>query len=88
MYRVLKLFEDLTDVEEGRPHRYQPGDIYPRDGLIPTLSRIAELSGNQNRRKEPLIAPVPEAEKAPEEAPKPKKTTRAKKPAAKKTAGD
>lgn len=62
MYKVLKMFDDLMDcttVKGGKiPYRYEKGDMYPRPGAKPSLARIAELSGSQNLRGTPLIAPI------------------------------
>ena len=52
MYRVIKRFTDLAD----NGHAYFPGDEYPREGVIPTRERIVELSSDNNRRGEPVIA--------------------------------
>lgn len=56
MYRVLRLFTDLQDSS----YLYHEGDIYPRDGISVTESRIAELSSNNNKRHVPLIIKVEE----------------------------
>lgn len=66
-YRVIRIFTDRTD----REHLYRVGDPYPRIGLEVTDERIAELSGYENRLREPLIEKV--------EEPKPAKKTRKKK---------
>lgn len=61
-YRVLQLFDDLTDYTETKGglvlHRYNPGDIYPRDGKSTTAERVAELMGTGNRQGVPLIVPI------------------------------
>lgn len=61
-YRVLQLFDDLTDYTETKGglvlHRYNPGDIYPREGKSTTAERVAELMGTENRRGVPLIVPI------------------------------
>ena len=54
MYKVLIYFEDLQDEN----HAYNPGDIYPREGLKPTKKRIKELSSDKNLRKVKLIEEV------------------------------
>jgi hypothetical protein len=54
MYKVIKYFEDLKD----NRHPYKVGDIFPRNGLEVSESRLDELSGDQNRRGEPLIVEV------------------------------
>lgn len=56
MFKVIKFFHDLQD----NNHEYNVGDIYPREGLTPTPERIAELSGNENKQKTPLIEEVEE----------------------------
>lgn len=61
-YRVLQLFDDLTDYTETKGglvlHRYNPGDIYPREGKSTTAERVAELMGSGNRQGVPLIVPI------------------------------
>lgn len=69
MYRVTTYFIDLQDGE----HPYHVGDAFPREGHTVSENRIAELSGNKNKRKMPLIEEVPEPTKEPakpKEAPK------------------
>lgn len=71
MYKVIKFFTDLHDND----HPYNAGDIFPREGVTVSEKRLAELSGENNKRGEPLIEKVKET---------PKKTTTkkaAKKPA-------
>ena len=51
MYKVLWAFKDLQDDE----YRYEKGDTYPRAGYKPTIKRIDELSGSNNKRGKPLI---------------------------------
>lgn len=51
MYKAIALFTDLQD----NGFRYEVGDEYPRLGLKPSLVRIAELSGPNNKRGIPLI---------------------------------
>lgn len=86
MYKVTKLFADLKD----NNHVYNPGDVYPREGLTVTDERIKELSGSENKRGEPLIALVEEkpAETEAEEtkAPAEEKPAETKKKGDKKTA--
>lgn len=53
-YRVVKYFTDLCDSE----HAYHVGDVYPRDGVDVTDSRVKELSGNENLQGQPLIEKV------------------------------
>lgn len=54
MFRVIKLFTDLQDDN----YKYEVGDEYPRLGLKPSLARIKELSGSDNRQGTPLIEEV------------------------------
>lgn len=61
MYKVIKLFTDLTD--EG--YEYKVGDTYPREGVKPTKQRIEELSGSDNKQGVPLIEKVEEPEEKP-----------------------
>lgn len=62
-YHVKAYFEDLQD--HGRA--YQPGDVFPRLGYVPTAERIAELLSDKNRRGKALI----EADEVPVVAVKP-----------------
>ena len=60
MYKVLKMFDDLLDPVKSTKagviyHRYEAGDIYPRKGYNPSVSRILELGTAQNRLGAPLI---------------------------------
>lgn len=59
MYRALKTFRDLQD----NAHKYQAGDIFPREGLSVSEDRIEELSTSNNRRGEPMIEKFDESEK-------------------------
>jgi hypothetical protein len=67
MFRVVKLFTDLQDDN----YKYEVGDEYPRLGLKPSLARIKELSGSDNRQGTPLIEEVEDIV----EEPKKKKRT-------------
>lgn len=60
-YKVIAFFTDLQD--ENRP--YNVGDTFPHveAGYCVTESRLAELSGNENKRGMPLIQPVEEPKK-------------------------
>ena len=51
MYKVIKYFTDLQDND----YPYKEGDIFPRSGVEVSEERLAELSGSNNKRKEPLI---------------------------------
>lgn len=85
-YRVIEGFYDLQDKDEkGNCHLYNRGDIYPREGTQPTEERIAELSGKDNKRRQPLIEEIaeerteendPEASDA-EETPKKRRSRKA-----------
>lgn len=72
MYTVIETFDDLMDTvptKGGRlPHRYEKGDIYPREGAKTNVARIMELSGDQNLRGKPLIAPITPPVEAPVKA--------------------
>lgn len=82
-YEVIKYFTDLQD--GNRP--YEVGDTYPRDGLEPSLERVAELSGTDNKQGVPLIKAVAERKKSAEKTvaevteEKPKTTRKRKTPA-------
>ena len=82
MYKVIKFFHDLEDKKETKSgtvyHAYEVGDVYPREGFKPSDGRIEELSGNENKRGEPLIKLVEEAveETEKEKAEEKPKTTR------------
>lgn len=79
-YRVIEGFYDLQDPEGKSFHLYNKGDIYPREGLEPTKERIAELSGKDNRRSQPLIEEILEGipqEEEIEEAPKKRRSRKA-----------
>ena len=56
MYKVVKYFTDLQDDN----HAYNPGDVFPRDGVEVSKARIKELSSDKNKRKMPLIEEVKE----------------------------
>lgn len=89
MYKVISDFYDLKDDRRSgnRPPIYQyyrVGDIYPRDGILPSNERIEELSGTRNRLHRRLIEEIKEEEKEKEkeerkEEIKPKRRTRKKK---------
>ena len=78
MYKVIKLFTDLQD----NGHKYEVGDEYPRLGLKPSLARIAELSGSNNRQKTPLIVEVDDLAEKQEADNKPKRKASKKKASA------
>lgn len=78
MYKVIRLFTDLQD----NGHKYEVGDEYPRLGLKPSLARIAELSGSDNKQKTPLIVEVDDLAEKQESENKPKRKTSKKKASA------
>lgn len=51
MYRVIKAFTDLQDLN----HVYQEGDVYPRKGYKPTEERVDSLVTGLNSRGTPFI---------------------------------
>ena len=53
-YKVIKLFTDLQDLG----HLYEVGDVYPREGVMASPERIAELSGSDNAQGAPLIKKI------------------------------
>ena len=65
MYKVIKYFTDLQDDN----HAYNPGDVFPRDGVEVSEARIKELSSDKNKRKMPLIEEVKEDTPAQKEQP-------------------
>ena len=75
MYKVIKLFTDLQD----NNFKYEVGDEYPRLGLKPSLARIEELSGSDNRQHTPLIEEVVEDVVEEKETSKPAKKSSKKK---------
>lgn len=52
MYRVVKVFYDLTDGF----FAYLPGDVFPRKGLEVSRERLEYLAGRENRLGEPVIS--------------------------------
>lgn len=71
-YRVIEGFYDLQDPEGRSFHLYNKGDTYPREGLVPTQERIADLLGCGNARRTALIEEILEetaADTAAEEIP-------------------
>lgn len=69
-YRALIWFFDKDD----NAHEYRPGDVYPRDGYVPSAKRLADLLTGNNSTGKPMISGE-EPEK--EEKPKKKTTTKA-----------
>lgn len=59
MYKVVKYFTDLQD--DG--YAYKVGDIFPRDGMKVTDTRIAKLAGKDNLRGVPLIEEIEDTAK-------------------------
>jgi len=60
MYIAISYFKDMKD----NMHPYNPGDIFPRDGLKVDAKRLEELSTDKNRRGKPVIKLAEEEEKA------------------------
>ena len=56
MYKVVEFFHDLQD----GGHAYQPGDLFPRDGIKVSDARLSELSSANNARGMKLIQKVVE----------------------------
>lgn len=54
MYEVINFFTDLQDNE----YPYNPGDIFPREGMEVSKERLAELSGSNNKQGKPLIKEI------------------------------
>lgn len=54
MYKVIKYFTDLQD----NGYAYNPGDVFPREGMKASKSRLEELSSGNNRQNTPLIKAV------------------------------
>ena len=54
MYKVIKHFTDMKD----NNHRYNVGDVYPREGLKVLASRYKELASDKNRQGTPLIKEI------------------------------
>ena len=81
MYKVLERFTDLQD----NRHEYNPGDTFPREGLVVSEERLAELSTDKNRQRRPLIEVVIEKPAKAKAEEKPEKKETVKKPV-KKTA--
>lgn len=78
MYKAIEPFVDLQDNNRA----YKPGDIFPREGLNVSESRIADLASASNRRGRPvieLVMSVPEEPKEKEPAKEPEKPKRGRK---------
>lgn len=54
MYKVKEYFTDLQD----NNYAYNPGDIFPREGMKVSKKRFAELAGTENKRGIALIEEV------------------------------
>ena len=54
MYRVIRCFTDLQDNE----YAYNVGDTYPRQGVVVTGERVAELKSASNKQGTPLIEEI------------------------------
>ena len=55
-YRVIRMFTDLQDND----YEYNAGDVFPRQGMMVTADRYAELASNHNKQGTPLIEAVDE----------------------------
>lgn len=53
---MIRFFTDLQDNE----YPYNPGDIFPREGMTVTKERFAELAGSENKQCTPLIKKIQE----------------------------
>lgn len=69
MYRVIKAFADRAD----EMHNYQPGDVYPRAGVV-NKARVAELMTSNNATGVPLIVESAEQQQAEQQEEKSKAT--------------
>lgn len=58
-YKVVYAFADLEDSK----HKYEAGDMFPRQGLEVSKERIEELSSDKNKARRPLIEKVKEPPK-------------------------
>ena len=54
MYIAIEAFADRAD----NLHTYQPGDTYPRAGIVVEQRRLLELAGSGNCIGKPVIADV------------------------------
>lgn len=54
MYKVKEYFTDLQD----NNYAYNPGDVFPREGMKVSKKRLAELAGTENKRGIVLIEEV------------------------------
>lgn len=54
MYKVKEYFTDLQD----NNYAYNPGDVFPREGMKVSKKRFAELAGTENKRGIALIEEV------------------------------
>lgn len=59
MYRALIDWHDLQDGN----YEYRKGDTYPRKGMLPSVARIKELSGSNNKAGQPCIEEVKKKKK-------------------------
>lgn len=56
MYKAIRYFTDLED----NSYPYNPGDVFPREGLRVRETRIQDLLTGNNRRGIPVIEKVEE----------------------------
>lgn len=54
MEKYIVVYEKFRDLEDN-DFIYKKGDIYPREGLLPSKERIKELSTKKNKIGEILI---------------------------------
>ncbi len=57
-YRALINWRDIQDSD----HEYRIGDAYPREGMLPSVARIKELSSSKNKAGQPCIEEVKDIE--------------------------
>lgn len=67
-YEVIR---DFHDAQDGN-YAYHEGDIYPRDGALPSEQRIKDLINGNNFQEVPLIKIATEAKAVEVKAKKPK----------------
>lgn len=54
---MLKVIHPFCDLQDGN-YEYQNGDVFPREGLTVSETRIAELASDMNKQGTPLIKAV------------------------------
>lgn len=73
MFKVIRQFYDLTDKVDKGHYFYKVGDVYPREGMKPTVERIAFLASSDNLIGEPVIELIEETPEEPAAEEKPKR---------------